>query len=29
MITVAATDIQNNFEKYLKAVENGDENIIL
>ena len=29
MITVAATDIQNNFEKYLQAVQNGDEIIIL
>jgi prevent-host-death family protein len=29
MITVTATDIQNNFGKYLQAVQLGDEIIIL
>ena len=29
MITVSSTDIQNNFEKYLKLVQNGEEVIIL
>lgn len=29
MITVTATDIQNNFGKYLQAVQMGDEIIIL
>lgn len=29
MMTVTATDIQNNFGKYLKAVQDGDEIIIL
>lgn len=29
MITVTATDIQKNFGKYLKAVQMGDEIIIL
>ena len=29
MIAVTATDIQNNFGKYLKAVQDGDEIIIL
>lgn len=29
MITVTATDIQNNFGKYLQAVQNGNEIIIL
>ena len=28
MITVSSTDIQNNFEKYLKLVQNGEEVII-
>ncbi|MCI6190431.1 MAG: type II toxin-antitoxin system prevent-host-death family antitoxin [Clostridium sp.] len=29
MMTVTATDIQNNFGKYLQAVQMGDEIIIL
>ena len=29
MITTTATDIQNNFGKYLKAVQEGNEIIIL
>lgn len=29
MITVSATDIQNNFGKYLQAVQTGNEIIIL
>lgn len=29
MITVTATDIQNNFGKYLQAAQMGDEIIIL
>ena len=29
MITVTVTEIQNNFGKYLKAVQNGNEIIIL
>ena len=29
MITVTATDIQNNFGHYLQAVQSGDEIIIL
>ena len=29
MITVSSTDIQNNFEKYLRLVQNGEEVIIL
>ena len=29
MITVTATDMQNNFGKYLQAVQSGDEIIIL
>ncbi len=29
MITVTVTEIQNNFGKYLKAVQNGKEIIIL
>ena len=29
MITVSSTDIQNNFEKYLQLVQNGEEVIIL
>ena len=29
MMTVTATDIQNNFGKYLQAVQIGDEIIIL
>lgn len=29
MITATATDFQNNFGKYLKAVQNGNEIIIL
>ena len=29
MITVTDTDFQNNFEKYLQAVQNGNEIIIL
>ena len=29
MTTVTATDIQNNFGKYLQAVQNGNEIIIL
>lgn len=29
MITVTVTDFQNNFEKYLQAVQNGNEIIIL
>ncbi len=29
MMTVTATDIQNNFGKYLQAVQSGDEIIIL
>lgn len=29
MITVTATDMQNNFGKYLQAVQNGNEIIIL
>ena len=29
MITVTVTEIQNNFDKYLKAVQNGKEIIIL
>ena len=29
MITATATDIQNNFGKYLQAVQNGNEIIIL
>lgn len=29
MITVTATDMQNNFGKYLHAVQSGDEIIIL
>ena len=29
MITVTATDIQNNFGKYLEAVQKGNEIIIL
>ena len=29
MITVSSTDIQNNFEKYLMLVQNGEEVIIL
>lgn len=29
MITVTATDMQNNFGKYLQAVQMGDEIIIL
>ena len=28
MITTTATDIQNNFGKYLKAVQEGNEIII-
>ena len=29
MITTTATDIKNNFGKYLKAVQEGNEIIIL
>lgn len=29
MLTVTATDIQNNFGKYLEAAQNGNEVIIL
>ena len=29
MITATATDLQNNFGKYLKAAQNGNEIIIL
>ena len=29
MLTVTATDIQNNFGKYLQAVQDGNEIIIL
>ncbi|MCD8095167.1 MAG: type II toxin-antitoxin system prevent-host-death family antitoxin [Ruminococcus sp.] len=29
MITVSATDIQNNFGQYLQAVQSGDEVLIL
>ena len=29
MMTVTATDVQNNFGKYLQAVQDGDEIIIL
>lgn len=29
MITVTATDMQNNFGRYLEAVQKGDEVIIL
>lgn len=29
MLTVTATEIQNNFGKYLQAVQSGDEIIIL
>ena len=29
MITVTATEFQNNFGKYLQCVQNGDEIIIL
>lgn len=29
MLTVTATDMQNNFGKYLEAVQNGNEVIIL
>ena len=29
MITVSATEIQNNFGRYLKAVQSGDEILIL
>lgn len=29
MMTVTTTDIQNNFGKYLQAVQSGDEIIIL
>ena len=29
MLTVTATDIQNNFGKYLQAVQDGNEMIIL
>jgi len=29
MITVSATDMQNNFGQYLQAVQSGDEILIL
>lgn len=29
MMTVTATDFQNNFGRYLQAVQNGDEVLIL
>ncbi len=29
MTTISATEIQNNFGKYLQAVQNGDEIVIL
>ncbi|MCR4661513.1 MAG: type II toxin-antitoxin system prevent-host-death family antitoxin [Clostridia bacterium] len=29
MITITATEVQNNFGKYLQAVQNGDEIVIL